>query len=411
VSAPPAGVPRRTKIELLVRGADEDSFEVREVGSAVAFIQSRPQRLSQETWELAEVASKVAGDRNFILKNTVTDRFLLLTEHEAFLWDQMDGKTSLQEIATAYVLKYGEFDFDIIPNVIRKLQRAQLLTLTPTSRLRQALARNRGRRVVKAMETALTGLERINISSKRVQPLFLRLYRWGGRLLFTKAAVLICLALGVAGLAAGARLWPRLDEIFEGFGAHKFWAIVTVNLFLLVTLAVHQIVHGLATIRYKRRVREFGFTFLHGFVPTFYVDVTDIFMVSRRARVTTAVSGTVVHLVLGSIFCILAWRAALGSFNQAFLAASALIQWKAFVLALWPFSFIEMDGYHVLVDSLGVPSLKSDALAYVGRVMRGRVPRRFRREHALWILYVAVSALSWAGFIGFWILVIFRATH
>ena len=410
MTASGAGAPRRAKIELLVRGADADTFEVREVRSAVAFIQSRPHRLPDDTWELAEVASRVVGERNSILKNTATERFLLLTEHEAFLWKQMDGKTSLQEIAMAYVLKYGEFDFDIIPNLIKKLQRAQLLTLTPTSRLRQVLARNRGRRAVKAMERALTGLERINVSSKRVQPLFTRLYRWGGRLLFTRVAAVLCALLGIAGLAAGAWLWPRLDEIFEGFGAHKFWAILTVNLFLLVTLAAHQMVHGLATIHYRRRVREFGFTFLHGFLPTFYVDVTDIFMASRRARVMTAVSATLVHLLLGAVFFILAARAPLGSFGQAFLAASGLIQWKAFVLALWPFAFIEMDGYHVLVDLLGVPSLKSDALAYAGRVLRGTIPR-FRREHALWILYVVISAASWAGFIGFWTVVSFRATH
>ncbi|MGH7356381.1 MAG: hypothetical protein ACRELS_17625 [Candidatus Rokuibacteriota bacterium] len=410
MTASGAGAPRRAKIELLVRGADADTFEVREVGSAVAFIQSRPHRLSDDAWELAEVASRMVGERNFILKNTVSDRFLLLTEHEAFLWEQMDGQTSLQEIATAYVLKYGEFDFDIIPNLITKLQRAQLLTLTPASRLRQVLARNRRRRVVRAMETALTGLERINISSRRVQPLFARLYRWGGRFLFTRVTVALCVILGVAGLAAGAWLWPRLDEIFEGFGAHKFWAILTVNLFLLVSLAAHQIVHGLATIHYRRRVREFGFTFLHGFLPTFYVDVTDIFMASRRARVVTAVSATLIHLLLGAVFFILAVGAPLGSFSQAFLAASGLIQWKAFVLALWPFAFIEMDGYHVLVDLLGVPSLKSDALAYARRLLRGTIPR-FRREHALWIFYVVISAASWAGFIGFWTLVIFRATH
>jgi len=43
----------------------------------------------------------------------------------------MNGSTSLQEMATAYVLEYGEFDFDIIPNLIHKLQHAQLLTLEP----------------------------------------------------------------------------------------------------------------------------------------------------------------------------------------------------------------------------------------------------------------------------------------
>ncbi len=30
------------------------------------------------------------------------------------------------------------------------------------------------------------------------------------------------------------------------------------------------------------------------------------------------------------------------------------------------------------------------------------MPRRFRRDHALWMLYVVVSALSWAGFVIFW---------
>ena len=113
-------------------------------------------------------------------------------------------------------------------------------------------------------------------------------------------------------------------------------------------------------------MREFGFTFLHGFVPTFYVDVTDIFMASRRARVVTAVSGTLVHLVLGSLVVHRrppACRA--GSFTQAFAAASGIIQWQALVVALYPFCFIEMDGYHVLVDVLGVPTLKQDALAYV----------------------------------------------
>ena len=121
--------PRRAKLELLVRKDDgAEPFELREIGSAVAFIRSRPQRVPGDSFELAEVASRVDGQRSFILKNKATDRFLLITEPERFLWEQMDGTRSLQEIATAYVLRYGEFDFDVIPQLMRKLQRAQLLT-------------------------------------------------------------------------------------------------------------------------------------------------------------------------------------------------------------------------------------------------------------------------------------------
>ena len=408
MSEVPQAPPRRARLELLVRRQDAaDGFDVREIGSGVAFIQSRPQRVPEGSYELAEVASRVDGQRSFILKNTATDRFLLVSEPEKFLWEHMDGQTSLQQIATAYVLRYGQFDFDIIPMLIRKLQRAQLLTMTPRSRLRQALARHRRLPVVKMAETALFALERINISSRNVQSVFDRIYRWGGFLLFTRTAVLACVLLAVVGLAAGVRLWPHAERVVAGFGKSPLMAVVSVKLLFLLTVGAHQLVHGLALVHYGRRVREFGFTFLHGFVPTFYVDVTDIFMGSRRARVVTAVSGALVHLVLGSAWIIVALYASMGSFLQAFAAASGMIQWQAFVVALYPFCFIEMDGYHVLVDLLGIPTLKQDALAYAGALMRGRPSRRFTRKDALFATYILISTVSVAAFIAFnvWLIV------
>ena len=118
--------------------------------------------------------------------------------------------------------------------------------------------------------------------------------------------VVACLLLAVAGLVAGVKLWREGGDVVAGFGGHALRAVLTVKLLFFLTVAAHQIVHGLALVHYRRRVREFGFTFLHGFVPTFYVDVTDIFMASRRARVVTAVSGALVHLVLGSPWFLLA---------------------------------------------------------------------------------------------------------
>src|SRR4030095_5244816 len=149
--------PAPAKFELLVRGEDEEDFELREVPSAVCYINSRPHRGDPESYEISDLRSRLAGPPGFILKNRKTDRFLLLSAQERFLWEKMDGATSLQEIATAYVLEYGEFDFDIIPNLLRKLQRAQLLTFEPRSRLRKALARNRDRIVVKATEAGVPG--------------------------------------------------------------------------------------------------------------------------------------------------------------------------------------------------------------------------------------------------------------
>jgi len=406
-----AAPPRRAKLELLVRRDGEESgFELHTVGSAAAWVKMRPQRVPSDHFELAEVTSRVDRQASFILKNTQTERFLMLSEPERFLWDQMDGRASVQDIATAYVLRYGQFDFDMIPGLIKKLQRAQLLSLTPASRLRYALARHRERRLLRAAEATLTALERVNISSRRVQPFFHGAYRWGGGLLFTPVALVVCLVLAVVGLVAGVKLWREAD-VAAGFGASPLLAILTVKLLFLFTLAAHQIVHGLALVHYGRRVREFGFTFLHGFLPTFYVDVTDIFMASRRARVVTAVSGTLVHLVFGSLWFMLALRAPHGGFVQAFAAASGMLQWQAFVLALYPFCFVEMDGYHVLVDVLGVPTLKHDAMAYVKSLFSGGRAPVSRREAGLWIGYVVLSVVSIAAFLVFNVWVVIHATR
>ena len=402
--------PRRAKLELLVRkpstNGETEGYEVKEVRSALAFVQLRPQRVEPETYELAEVSSRVSGQANYILKNRTTERYLLLSGPERFLWDQMDGHTSLQDLATAYVLRYGEFDFEIIPSLIRKLQRAQLLVLTPASRLRKVLARNRGRHLVKMLENALLVLERVNVSSRSVDAFFRRLYRWGGFLFFTRIAAVLCVLLAAAGLVAGVKLWHDAESITAGFGHNPLLAILAVKVLFLFTLAAHQLVHGLALVHYGRRVREFGFTFLHGFVPTFYVDVTDIFMTSQRARVVTAVSGALVHLVLGSLWFVAAMQSGPG-FIKAFAAASGLIQWQAFVVALYPFCFIEMDGYHVLVDVLGVPTLKGDATGYVAALARGRASAPATREEWLWIAYVILSILSIGAFIAFnvWLIV------
>jgi putative peptide zinc metalloprotease protein len=396
------------KLELLVR-RDDESFEVREVGSSLGFIQSRPRRGENDSFEISEVRSSVARKPSFVLKNVATERFLVLSEPEKFLWEQMDGATSLQEIATAYVLRYGELDFDIIPNLIKKLQHARLLTLEPKSRLRKALARNRRARVAKAVEATLGGLERINLSSRRVQPLFQHLHRWGGFVLFTRAAVVACLALGVIGGVGAVALMRELDDAFSGFGGHALLGVLIVKLLFFASVALHQLVHGLACVHYGRRVGEFGFTFLHGFVPTFYVDVTDIFMATRRARVVTAVSGALVHLVLGAAAFLVAAHAPVGSFTQAFAAASGIIQWQALAISLYPFCFLEMDGYHVFVDLLGVPTLEHDALAYVRALLRGRarLPRGWLE--VLWLAYVGLSSVSIAAFLAFNVWIVVRA--
>ena len=186
----------------------------------------------------------------------------------------------------------------------------------------------------------------------------------------------------------------------HGLAQHPLVAILLVKVVFWLTVINHQVIHALACVHYRRRVREFGFTILHGFIPTFYADVTDIFMASRRARIVNAVAGPLFHLFLGA-FCF--WIAAMLSpgLFQGFLAASAILQLQSFFISLYPFCFLEMDGYHILVEWLGIPTLNHDAVRFV----RGPLWARLRnlesltRREGIYVAYFALSLVSVAAFV------------
>ena len=404
--------PKRARIELLVRGPDGAAFETREVASASAYLESRPQRIPTEECELARLPAGLRGVDTYVLKNRRTEDYILLTEPEKFLWEQMDGHASLQEIGTSYVLRYGAFDFEIIPILIAKLRKAGLLTMRPASRLREVLARNRRNPAARAAEAVLHGLEKLTVTSRRSHLVFERVYRYGAFILFTPFFVLVLAGMVVLGIGGAISLWQESGQVTAGLAAHPVMAILLVKFVFWVTVVSHQIMHALACVHYKRHVREFGFTVLHGFIPTFYVDVTDIFMASRRARIMNALAGPLVHLFLAST-CL--WTASLAGpgLLKGFLAASAILQLQSFFVSLYPFCFIEMDGYHILVDLLGAPTLAHDSARFVRESLwpRVRAGAGLSRQEAVWVAYFALSLFSIAGFIALNIWVIVHASH
>jgi putative peptide zinc metalloprotease protein len=408
----PGAAPRPpARLELLVRSEDGESFETREIASPAAYLQLRPQRLPDDQWELAQLPSGVPGTKKYVLKSRRAENYLQLDEEERFLWQQMDGRASMQDIAVAYVMRYGSFDFEKIPQLIRKLLLADLLTLRPMSRLRDILARNRRNPAARAMEAGLHAIERLNVSSRRWNDLFERIHRWGGWLLFTPAAVIGLIVLTAFGTRALINLWSDLGAISSALGHHAIVAIIALKLAFFLTVALHQLVHALACVHYGRRVKEVGFIIHHLVVPTFYADVTDLFMASRRARVMNALAGPTVHLVLGMLGVI--WANALGpGLLQACVAASAVLQLQSFIVCIYPFSFLEMDGYHVLEDAVGMPRLSQESSQFMrGTFLKRVAVGRFRRQEVVYLAYFTLSLLSVMAFVGLNAWLILSAKH
>jgi putative peptide zinc metalloprotease protein len=163
---------------------------------------------------------------------------------------------------------------------------------------------------------------------------------------------------------------------------------------LLAASMLHTLAHALACKSYGRRVRELGFFLLQGVLPTGYADVTDIFMSSRRARVVVDLAGPMVEVVLGSTAIIAAHFAGPG-FGEALLFGIGVMLWESALINLYPFSFLEMDGYNMLADLLAMPMLRQQALALIPTLPRrlGTV-RSIERAEWLQLGYLALCVVS-----------------
>jgi putative peptide zinc metalloprotease protein len=163
---------------------------------------------------------------------------------------------------------------------------------------------------------------------------------------------------------------------------------------IVLASMLHVLVHALACKAHGRKVREMGFFLLQGVWPTFYADVTDIFMSSRRARVMVDVAGPIVELTFGSLAFIGAYGSQPGV-GQSLLFGAGILLWESALLNLYPFSFLEMDGYNVLADLLAMPTLRQQALALFPTLWRRpRDGKLLQRTEWIQIGYLALCLVS-----------------
>jgi putative peptide zinc metalloprotease protein len=163
---------------------------------------------------------------------------------------------------------------------------------------------------------------------------------------------------------------------------------------LLLVSMLHVLFHALACKAHGRRVREMGFFLLQGVLPTWYADVTDIFMSSRRARIMVDLAGPMVEVVLGS-FAIVGAHGASAGFGQALLFGIGVMLWESALINLYPFNFLEMDGYNILADLLAVPMLRQQALALIPNLaQRLRSVKTVERAEWLQLGYLALCLVS-----------------
>ena len=384
------------KLQLLTRSSGESGFEIFQVDSDQAYSGFKPQRPPRSEWELRRQPLALDGTRNFVLNNLRQDRYLLLDSKEHFLWEQFDGRNSLEEIARAFHLEHGAFDYSLIREFLAKLYHAGLIeghrTLAPLSNFVSANGSSRAGRLGRLVDASRRFALRITDADRYCSMIYL----WGGFILFHRAAFWLVVAIAAVALAAAFRLAAHSMEFARILSTQPLLSTAVILVTLLAASMLHVLAHAIACKAHGRRVREIGFFLLQGVLPTFYADVTDIFMSNRRARLMVDLAGPMVEVFLGSLAMLTAHLADPGA-GQALLFGVGVLLWESALINLYPFSFLELDGYNILADSIAMPMLRKQTLALIPnlpqRLLRLRTIQRAEMIQIGYFVLCAVSVL------------------
>jgi hypothetical protein len=334
------------------------------------------------------------GDTYWILKNLRTDAYVRLTAEQVFLWDQMDGKSSVQDIAVAYMMEYGKLAITGLIMLLDQLQQKGFIEplVNVYGAVDQSVAQRRSkvwwRRLVRGFvntELAIKGIDKyITLSYKR-----------GGKILFNPVLQLLMWAVmtlgGIVFLGLLLGIVDRDLSVVGGAGKGALIGLISLYVLQFITLLIHEWSHALATKHYGRDVTRGGFLIYLG-MPAAFVDTTDIWMEPRRPRIVVSWAGPHSGFFLGGLASLLI-LAGPGSLVQGVLYQFAFLTYLTSIMNLNP--LLKLDGYYILMDWLEIPRLREKSLAFVSRPLWQKLRERasFSREEKIFAVFGALAAL------------------
>jgi putative peptide zinc metalloprotease protein len=309
---------------------------------------------------MAETQAKLRSDLEIhpepnsgaIVKDPVTHRFYRFTPIQASVLELLDGKVDLPFIARIVSQKHQT---EVLEEQLREFS-GKLKTLLL---LDHPYCWSRLENAAREQRKGIRSLLSIKIHTFNPDRLLTRLEK-KLRFCFSPvffAAVWISIAISVViSILNWESLFISLGTLFS------LYSIPLILVVVFSVLTIHEFAHGLTLKHFGGKVEEMGFILLY-FIPAFYCNVSDAWILKKRERIWVTLAGGYIQLFLWAMATI-AWRI----LAPEILASRICLVIIAFTGVQTLVNFIpliRLDGYYLLSDCLEVPNLRPKALTYL----------------------------------------------
>lgn len=317
------------------------------------------------------------------------------------LVELFDGKRSYREISELYAqltgFVYGEQEIRTFADSLNEEGFFYKTAIELNTTASQKLVEERQKRVRKKK----VDLTLVTFSTWDPDAFLTRLHR-AVRFIYTKWFTFLTLILFAIMALVFVSGWQEISRdtiqyyTFTDKGAAdlaEFWLLFFGLGFF------HESAHGLTCKHFGGAVHHMGFMLIY-LSPAFFADITELYVYgSKWPRVAGIIAGIWVELMFCSVASIVWWGTPAGSPVHDFAYKIMLITGVAVILLnLNP--LMKLDGYYLLGELLGVPSLKENSTEYLTNWVKCNwlglpveVPYLRRRRRWLFAGYAVISSL------------------
>ncbi len=257
-----------------------------EIAQEIAYLFRLRQRPRRAPGVEVEEHDDDLGETLTTLHNPVALTYFRLSERGRFIWDRLDGRRSLRDLAKDHFDAFGRFDPHAVADVVAALGRACMLdderfASTPAPRSAASVAARR----LLVRRRDVRGADRLAGA----------LHDRGGRLLFTRPGIVAAGTLAAAGVVAFVAALARGD----GFGGSPVVFVLLAVAGLWLAMLAHAAGQALAVKAHGRDIRGAGIGW-YWLMPLAYVDTSAMWLADGREQRAVGVAGIVAMLVVAA---------------------------------------------------------------------------------------------------------------
>jgi putative peptide zinc metalloprotease protein len=303
--------------------------------------------------------SRVSADGQaiMILKNAATLSYFKLSDQGLYVWEQLNGKHTMQEITLSLAEKFNVFAPDVVAALISRLAQAGFLLnmkkedqeIRTAEQPFWARAVLKVRRVLEA-KVAIGNVDKWLTSS----------YNKVVHLLFTRVGQVMLAALSIIGVIVFASTTNHALILFK-MTPHSWLLVFLLIPFAMVSNAIHELGHAYATKAYGYEVHYMGIGW-YWVGPVAFTDTSDMWLSTRGPRIVVNLAGVFADLISAGIATLLIYVVP-NAYAQAFLWLYALYTYINIFRMMSP--LLELDGYYVLMDLLERPNLHKSSVVWL----------------------------------------------